>query len=80
VTQKSKLLKANEPRRFEEQAEVELRTLEYKWTGPKLPAKIQLLKQDMEEKKENAGGEYDIDIVKYFKLVSSSIDQPIFDD
>jgi hypothetical protein len=45
-----------------------------------LPAKIQLLKQDMEEKEEHAGGEYDIDVLKYFKLVSSSIDQSIFED
>ncbi len=49
-------------------------------TGLKLPAKIQLLKQDMDEKAEHAGGEYDIDILKYFKLVSSSIDQSIFED
>jgi hypothetical protein len=41
---------------------------------------IQLLKQDMEDKEEHAGGEYDIDILKYFKLVSSSIDQSIFED
>jgi hypothetical protein len=45
-----------------------------------VPAKIQLLKQDMEEKEEQAGGEYDVDIVKDFKLVSSSIDQSIFED
>ena len=42
-------------------------------TGLKLPAKIQLLKQDMEEKEEHAGGEYDIDNLKIFKLVSSSV-------
>jgi hypothetical protein len=45
-----------------------------------LPAKIQLLKQDMEEKEEHAGDEYDIDVLKYFKLVSLSIDQSIFED
>jgi hypothetical protein len=73
VTQKSKLRKANEPRRFEEQVEVKLRTRGYEWTGLKLPAKIQLLKQDMEEKVEHAGEECDIDISKYFKLVPSSI-------
>ena len=33
----------------------------------------------MEEKEEHAGGEYDIDALKYFKLVSSSIDQSIFE-
>ena len=52
----------------------------YSWTGLKLPAKIQLLKQDMDKEEEHAGGEYDINILKYFKLVSSSIDQSIFED
>jgi hypothetical protein len=33
----------------------------------------------MEEKEELAGGEYDIDITEYFKLVSSA-DQSIFED
>ena len=75
-----KLLKENEPRRCEEQVDAELRTRGYAVTGLKLPAKIQLLKQDMEEKEEHAGGEYDIDIDKYFKLVSSRVDQSIFED
>jgi hypothetical protein len=75
VTRKAKLLKEN----LEAQVEVELQTRGYKWTGLELPAKIQLLKQDMEEKEEHACGEYDIDITKYFKLVSS-IDQSIFED
>jgi hypothetical protein len=48
--------------------------------GLKLPANIHLLKQDMEEKREHAGGDYDSDIAKYFKLVSSSIHQSIFED
>jgi hypothetical protein len=66
---------------LERQVEDELRTRGYEWTGLKLPAKmIQLLKQDMEDKEEHAGGEYDVDILKYFKLVSSSIDQSIFED
>ena len=80
VTRKAKLLKENEPCCLEGQVEVELRTRGYEWTGLKLPAKIQLLKQDMEDKEEHAGGEYDIDILKYFKLVSTSIDQSIFED
>jgi hypothetical protein len=33
----------------------------------------------MEEKEEHTGGEYDIDITNYFKLVSST-DQSIFED
>jgi hypothetical protein len=79
LTQKAKLLKENKPRRLEAQVEVELQTRGYAWTGLKLPGKIQLLKQEMEEKEEHAGGEYDIDITKCFKLVSS-IDQSIFED
>jgi hypothetical protein len=64
---------------LEAQVEVELQTCGYEWEGLKLPAKIQLLKQDMEEREEHTGGEYDINITKYFKLVSS-IDQSIFED
>jgi hypothetical protein len=80
VTRKLKILKENEPRRLEAQVEVELQTRGYQFTSLKLSAKIQLLKQDMEEKEEHAGGEYDIDIIKFFKLVSSSVDQSIFED
>ena len=80
VTRKLKILKESEPRRLEEQVEAELRTRGYELTGLKLPAKIQLLRQDMEEKEEHAGGEYDVDIMKFFKLVSTSVDQSIFED
>jgi hypothetical protein len=52
----------------------------YEWSGLKLPAKIQLLKQDMEEKEAHAGGECDIGILESYKLVSLSIDQSIFED
>jgi hypothetical protein len=45
------------------------------WTGLKLPAKIQLLKQDMEEKEKDTDGEYDIDSVKYFKLRLTRVHQ-----
>jgi hypothetical protein len=51
-----------------------------KTPGLKLAAKILLLKQDMDEKGEYAGGEYDIDITKYFKLVATNVDQSIFED
>jgi hypothetical protein len=80
LTRRAKLLKENEPRRLEAQVEVQLRTCGYVWTSLKLPAKIKLLKKDMDEKEEHAGDEYDIDILKYFKLVSWSIDQSIFED
>jgi hypothetical protein len=46
-----------------------------------LPAKIQLLEQEMEEKEEHTGGDYDIDIAKYFELVLPGVvDQSIFED
>jgi hypothetical protein len=60
VTQKVKVLKEDQLHRLERQVEVKLQTPGYKWTGLKLPANIQLLKQDMEEKEEHTGGEYDI--------------------
>jgi hypothetical protein len=73
VTRKLKLLKEKEPHHLEAQVEAELGTCGYQLTpGLKLPAKIQLLKQDMEEKEEHTGGKYDIDITKYFKLVASN--------
>ena len=46
--------------------------------GLKLPAKIQLVKQDAKEKEEHTGGEYDVDITKFFKLVSTNVDKTIF--
>ncbi len=80
MTRKAKLLKEHEPLCLEGQIEAEPQTRRYEWTGLKLPAKIQLLKQDMEDKEEHTGGEYDIDVLKYFKLVSTSIDKSIFED
>jgi hypothetical protein len=81
VTRKLKILKEKEPLRLEAQVEAELGTRGYQsLAGLKLPAKIQLLRQDMEEKEEHAGGEYDVDITKFFKLVSTSVDQSIFED
>jgi hypothetical protein len=32
------------------------------------------------EEEEHGGGEYDIDMAKYFKLGSSIVDQSIFED
>jgi hypothetical protein len=49
-------------------------------TKMKLPTKIQLIKQDAKEKEEHAGDEYDVDILKFFKLVSTNVDQTIFED
>ncbi len=80
LTRKLKFLKENEPRRCEEQFEAELQTEGYELTGLKLRTKIQLLKNDIEEKEEHAGGEYNIEIDKYLKLVSSHVDQSIFED
>ncbi len=73
------ILKENKPCCLEEQVEVKHPTHGYERTGLKLPAKIQLLNQDMEDKEEHAGGEYDIDILKSFKFVAWNFYQSILD-
>jgi hypothetical protein len=81
VTKKLDILKLSEQRRFEEVADADLRRRGFQsHPGLKLPAKIQLIKQDAKEKEEHAGGEYDVDILKFFKLVSTNVDQSIFED
>jgi hypothetical protein len=81
VTKKLDILKLSEQRRFEEVADADLRRRGYQCHPDlKLPAKIQLIKQDAKEKEEHAGGEYDVDITKFFKLVSTNVDQSIFED
>jgi hypothetical protein len=46
----------------------------------KLPAKLQLLRQEITEKEEMTNGEYDIDIARYFKLLSSDVGKTIFEE
>ncbi len=52
----------------------------HQFHGLKLPAKLQLLRQDITEKEETTNGEYDVDITRYFKLLSSDVDETIFED
>jgi hypothetical protein len=80
VTKKCDLLKKDEVRRYEEQVDTDLTSRAYAFEGLKLPAKLQLLRQDIKEKEESTNGEYDIDITKYFKLVSPDVDETIFED
>jgi hypothetical protein len=80
VTKKCDLLKQDEARRQEEQVDADLTARGYQFQGLKLPAKLQLVKQDIMEKEESTNGEYDVDITKYFKLVSTDVDETIFED
>ena len=80
VTKKCDLLKRDKARRQVEQVDVELTARGYQFHGLKLPAKLQLLRQDMMEKEETINGEYDIDITRYFKLLSPEVDQTIFEE
>ncbi len=48
--------------------------------GLKLPAKLELRRQDIMEKKESMSGEYNVDISKYFKLLSPDDNETIFED
>jgi hypothetical protein len=46
----------------------------------KLAAKLQLIRQDIMEKEETTNGEYEVDMTKYFKLLSSDVDETIFEE
>jgi hypothetical protein len=54
------------------------------WQGheafSKFTTKVELVKQDVKEKEEQVGGEYDADMTKFFKLVATDVDKTIFDD
>ena len=81
MSKKLETLKLSEQCCFEDEVDADLRRRGYQsHPGLKLPAKIQLVKQDAKEKEEHAGGEYDVDITKFFKLVSTNIDLTIFED
>jgi hypothetical protein len=80
VTKKCDLLKTDEARRQEKQVDSDLTTRGYQFQGLKLPAKLQLLRQDITEKEESTNGEYDVDISRYFKLQSPDVDETIFEE
>ncbi len=70
----------NEGQGQEEQVDTDLIAQRCHFNSLKLPAKLQLLRQDMMEKEETINGEYDIDITRYFKLLSPEVDQTIFEE
>jgi hypothetical protein len=81
VKKKLEILKKAEQCRFEAVVDRDLLGRRYEYHPElKLPAKIQLIKQDAAEKEEHAGGEYDVDLLKFFKLVSTNVNHTIFED
>ncbi len=64
VTKKCDLLKKDEARRQEEQVDNDLTARGYAFHGLKLPAKLQLVRQDIMEKEESTNGEYEVDITR----------------
>jgi hypothetical protein len=80
VTKKCDLLKRGEARRQEEQVDAELTARGYQFHGLKLPAKLQLLRQDITEKEETTNGEYEVDLSRYFKLLSPDVHETIFEE
>jgi hypothetical protein len=80
VTKKCDLLKKDEARRKEEQVNAGLTARGYQFHGLKLAAKLQLLRQDIMEKEETTNSEYEVDMTKYFKLLSSDVDETIFEE
>jgi hypothetical protein len=77
---KCDLLKKDKVWRFEEQVDAALTSRRYIFIVLKLPAKLQLLRQDIMEKEESTNGEYGIDITKYFKLLPPEVDKTIFEE
>ncbi len=55
-------------------------TLLRKFHGLKLAAKLQLIRQDIMEKEETTNGEYEVDLSRYFKLLSPDVDETIFEE
>jgi hypothetical protein len=80
VTKKCDLLKKDEARRKEEQVDANLTAQGYQFHGLKVAAKIQLLRQDIIEKEETMNGEYEVDMTKYSKMLSSDVDETIFEE
>jgi hypothetical protein len=80
VTKKCDLLKQDKARRKEEQVYADLTARGYKFNGLKLAAKLQLIRQDIMEKEETTNDEYEVDMTKYFKLLSSDVDESIFEE
>jgi hypothetical protein len=76
-------LKKDKVRRLkEEQVDTNLAARGYQFHGVKLPSKLKLLRQDITEKEATTNGEYNVvlDISKYFKLLSTDVDEPICEE
>jgi hypothetical protein len=80
VTKKYELLKKVEVCRVKEQVDANLTAGGYQFHGLKLPAKLQLIQQDVTEREDSTNGEYDIDMAKYFELLSPDVVKTIFED
>jgi hypothetical protein len=80
VTKKCKLLEKDELRRCEEAVNADLTSRGYEFQGLKMPAKLQLVRQDITEKEDSTNGEYEIDTAKYFKLLWPDVNKTIFED
>jgi hypothetical protein len=74
------LLKKGEARQKVVQVDADLTAQGYQFHGMKLAAKLQLLRQDIMEKEETTNGEYEVDMTRYFKLLSSDVDETIFEE
>jgi hypothetical protein len=46
----------------------------------RLPAKLQLLRQDITEKEETTNDEYKVDLSRYFKLLPPDAGETIFEE
>ncbi len=80
VTKKYDLLKIDEVRRREEQVDAALTARGYEFQGLKMPAKLQLVRQDRMEKEDSTNGEFEVVTTKYFKLLSPDVNRTIFED
>jgi hypothetical protein len=80
VTKKCDLLKKDKARWKEEQVDANLTAQGYQFHGLKLPAKLQLLRQDIMKKEETINGEHNIDITHYFKLLLSNVKKTISEE
>ena len=48
--------------------------------SPTVAAATRVVRRGEPEKEESTNGEYEVDITKYFKLVSTDVDETIFED
>jgi hypothetical protein len=66
--------------RKEDQVDAGLTARGYQFHGLKLAAKLQLLRQDNVEKEETKNCEYEVDMTQYCRMLSSDVDETIFEE